>query len=78
MGVDALKLAVKEAKLGKDITRYLDAQTPLETVAPGEREATRDLAWMDKTKASNIAEISRLEAEVKGYKNNLIKESTRV
>ncbi|KAF8863794.1 COP9 signalosome-like protein complex subunit 1 [Acephala macrosclerotiorum] len=78
IGVDALKLAVKEAKLGKDIARYLDAQTPLETSAPGEREATRDLAWMDKTKALNIAEISRLESEVKGYKNNLIKESTRI
>ncbi|KAE8451956.1 hypothetical protein EG329_002120 [Mollisiaceae sp. DMI_Dod_QoI] len=78
LGVDAFKLAVKEAKRGKDITRYLEAQTPLETLAPREPEAARDLAWMDRTKSSNIAETARLESEVKGYKNNLIKESTRM
>lgn len=78
LGIDAFKLAVQEAKEGKDISRYLEAQTPLETLAPKEREAPRDLSWMERTKNTNAAETSRLEAEVKGYKNNLIKESTRV
>ncbi|KUJ21153.1 COP9 signalosome-like protein complex subunit 1 [Mollisia scopiformis] len=78
LGIDAFKLAVREAKLGKDITKYLEAQTPLETIAPKEKEAARDLSWMDKTKSTNAAETARLESEVKGYKNNLIKESTRM
>jgi COP9 signalosome complex subunit 1 len=78
LGVDAFKLAVREAKHGKDIQKYLDAQTPLETLAPQEREATRDTAWMDRTKGLNGVETHRLDSEVKGYKNNLIRESTRM
>ena len=78
LGVDALKLAVKEAKKGKDVKRYLEAQTHLETIGPLEREAVRDRAWMEMTEKHNQAETQRLEAELKGYKNNLIKESIRV
>jgi hypothetical protein len=78
LGVEALKLAVREAKKGKDVKRYLEAQSHLETVGPQEREATRDKAWMDMTEKQNQAETQRLEAELKGYKNNLIKESIRV
>jgi 26S proteasome subunit RPN7 len=33
---------------------------------------------MDMTEKQNQAETQRLEAELKGYKNNLIKESIRV
>jgi COP9 signalosome complex subunit 1 len=69
---------VKEAKKGKDIKRYLEAQNHLETVGPQEREAARDKVWMDMTEKQNQAETQRLEAELKGYKNNLIKESIRV
>ncbi|KAH8752128.1 COP9 signalosome-like protein complex subunit 1 [Hyaloscypha sp. PMI_1271] len=78
LGVEALKLAVREAKKGKDIKRYLEAQNHLETVGSQEREATRDKVWMDMTEKQNQAETQRLEAELKGYKNNLIKESIRM
>ena len=37
-----------------------------------------DLAWMEKKEKQNKAETTRLEHELKGYKNNLIKESIRV
>ncbi|KAG9232239.1 26S proteasome subunit RPN7-domain-containing protein [Amylocarpus encephaloides] len=78
LGVDALKLAVREAKAGKDIPRYIDAQTHLETIGPNEPEAVRDNAWIEQTERQNEAETQRLEAELKGYKSNLIKESIRM
>jgi COP9 signalosome complex subunit 1 len=78
LAVEALKTAVREAKKGKDVKRYLEAQSHLETIGPQEREAVRDPAWMDRTEKQNQAETLRLEAELKGYKNNLIKESIRV
>jgi len=78
LGVEALKLAVREAKTGRDTRRYLDAQSLLQEIGPQEAEAQRDQSWIDKTNKQNEAETQRLEAELKGYKNNLIKESIRV
>ncbi|KAF4637910.1 hypothetical protein G7Y89_g172 [Cudoniella acicularis] len=78
LGVDALKLAAREAKLGRDTKKYLEAQTLLEQLGPEEREAIRDLSWIDSMDKKNQAETHRLEAELKGYKNNLIKESIRM
>jgi COP9 signalosome complex subunit 1 len=73
-----LKLAIKEAKQGDDVERYTKAVKTLEEVAPEDALATPDLGWIDnKTKAVKV-ETDRLEAELKGYKNNLIKESIRV
>jgi COP9 signalosome complex subunit 1 len=56
----------------------LDAQTLLQEIGLQEAEAQRDQSWVDKTNKQNEAETVRLEAELKGYKNNLIKESIRV
>jgi hypothetical protein len=78
LGVDALKAAVNEAKHGKDIKRYLDAQISLETIAPQEPEARRDLAWMEKQEKENQVQAASLEKQLKEYKNNLVKESIRV
>ncbi|RDL40449.1 Winged helix DNA-binding protein [Venustampulla echinocandica] len=78
LGPDALKLAVREAKAGKDIRRYLEAQSHLEAIAPREQEAVMDRSWVDTVDKQNKAESKRLEAELKGYKNNLIKESIRM
>lgn len=78
LAVDALKGAVAEAKRGKDVGRYRDAWECVRIAAPTEPEAKFDRAWVDKTEASNRAETHRLEAELKGYKNNLVKESIRV
>lgn len=78
LGVEALKIATIEAKNGRDIKRYLEAQSHLEVIGPQEREAVRDQAWIESTDRQNQAETARLEGELKGYKNNLIKESIRV
>ena len=58
--------------------RYLEAQGHLETIGPQEPESVRDQEWVDTVGKQNQAESQRLEAELKGYKNNLIKESVRV
>lgn len=76
--VEALKAAILEAKQGPDVARYKDAWDCIRQAAPQEPEATRDDAWIERNEAANRAETSRLEAELKGYKNNLIKESIRV
>ncbi|KAH8890897.1 PCI-domain-containing protein [Thozetella sp. PMI_491] len=76
--VDALKAAVAEAKRGRDIHRYRDVIECLRLAAPNEPETTWDRQWMDATDKSNRTEVARLEAELKGYKNNLIKESVRM
>jgi COP9 signalosome complex subunit 1 len=76
--VDALKAAVLEAKRGRDTDRYRLAQEMLVAVAPHEPEAIFDKEWMDRTVRENNIQTKRLEDELKGYKNNLIKESIRV
>lgn len=67
-----------EAKRGKDIQRYRDAWECIRAAAPEEPEARWDDAWVTKTDRANKAETLRMETELKGYKNNLIKESIRV
>lgn len=76
--MDALKAAVNEAKSGRDIRRYLEAQTLLETIGPLEPEAIRDMAWMDQQDKHNQAQTAALEKQLKEYKHNLVKESIRV
>lgn len=76
--VDALKAAIAEAKKGKDVQRYRDAWECIRVVAASEPEAQFDRAWEEATEKSNKAETHRLELELKGYKNNLVKESIRV
>ncbi|KAI0538480.1 26S proteasome subunit RPN7-domain-containing protein [Xylaria digitata] len=76
--VDALKAAVVEAKRGKDTQRYRDAWEHLRLASPNEPEAQFDDAWVNNTGRSNRALTHQLEAELKGYKNNLVKESIRI
>ncbi|KAJ9136676.1 COP9 signalosome complex subunit 1 [Pleurostoma richardsiae] len=76
--VDALKVAIAEAKKGKDVHRYREAWECIRVAAPGEPEAQFDWTWVDTTEKSNKAETHRLESELKGYKNNLVKESIRM
>lgn len=78
LSVDALKAAVVESKAGTDWGRYRAAVTRLQDVAPNDELAASDSDWVERTKKRNAAESDRLEAELKGYKNNLIKESIRV
>lgn len=45
---------------------------------PSDPLATPDSDWVDKATKLNEQETLRLEHELRGYKNNLIKESIRV
>ena len=76
--LDALKAAVAEAKKGKDIQRYRDAWECIRLAGPNEPEAQFDNAWVNGTTKLNTILTNQLEAELKGYKNNLVKESIRV
>ena len=76
--LEALKAAIAEAKRGRDVRRYEDAVGMLHEIAPEEPDGVPDLGWMDRTSKQVKAETDRLELELKGYKNNLIKESIRV
>lgn len=67
-----------EAKKGHNVMCYIEALQCLMEAAPDVPEAQRDLDWINKTEAENKAETARLENELKGYTNNLIKESIRV
>ncbi|KAI1828418.1 26S proteasome subunit RPN7-domain-containing protein [Xylaria intraflava] len=76
--LDALKYAVLEAKKGKDVQRYREALDCLRVAGPNEPEARFDDAWVHATEKSNKNLTHQLEAELKGYKNNLVKESIRI
>jgi COP9 signalosome complex subunit 1 len=69
---------VAKAKAGKDVGRYERAVQALAQAAPNGPDATIDQEWVDRTKRTVRAETERLEHELRGYKNNLIKESIRV
>lgn len=76
--LEALKAAITEAKQGKDVARYDAAIAALHEIAPGDPDTIPDVAWIDKMTRQVRDETNRLEAELKVYKNNMIKESTRV
>lgn len=76
---EAAKLLVIEAKRGNDTTIYQDAVSLLNKSKPPSDAGTGlDMAWLERKEKQNAAETARLESELKGYKNNLIKESIRV
>jgi hypothetical protein len=77
--IEALRAAVAEARSGNDLKSYEDALQLLRRSSRGsEIEFQADSAWIEKKDKQNKAETTRLEHELKGYKNNLIKESIRV
>jgi COP9 signalosome complex subunit 1 len=75
---DALKAAITEAQNSKDVNRYEKAVRALAEVAPGDPDATLSSVWVQDTQRFVKAQTERLEHELRGYKNNLIKESIRV
>ncbi|GFF38575.1 COP9 signalosome complex subunit 1 [Aspergillus udagawae] len=78
LSTEALKAAVAEAKSGKDVVRYQQAVRALAEVSPNEPEAIEDTKWVDHMQRVVKSETDRLEHELRGYKNNLIKESIRM
>ena len=73
-----MRAAVAEAKKGTDVKLYEKIASTLYSIAPEDPEATLDTAWVQKTSDEVKYLTDRLESELKGYKNNLIKESIRV
>ncbi|KAI9678821.1 MAG: hypothetical protein M1817_005881 [Caeruleum heppii] len=75
---DALKAALAEAQRGKDIGRYQAIVELLRQTGSDDPGANEHQAWVEKVTKQVKAETDRLEYELKGYKNNLIKESIRM
>ena len=71
-------MAVAEAKKGADVQRYENAVSLLREIAPGDADVTPDMDWIDRMKKQIKSATDKMELELKGYKNNLIKESIRV
>ena len=76
--LEALKAAIAETKRGKDVRLYESVVSSLQKIIPDDPDAIIDSAWKEKRANELKAETDRLELELKGYKNNLIKESIRV
>ncbi|RMD39662.1 hypothetical protein DV735_g5467, partial [Chaetothyriales sp. CBS 134920] len=78
---EAAKLAVLEARKGSDVNNFKAAVALLASI-PGYRDRDADglldQSWAVAQQKRNARETARLENELKGYKNNLIKESIRM
>ena len=77
LSTEALKAAVAEAKAGIDVSRYERAIQALREYT-NDPDVVLDAAWVEETKKRVQRDTERLEVELRGYKNNLIKESIRV
>lgn len=75
---EALRAARDEAKNGKDVGRYEKAARAYYEVSPDSPDSALDTQWVTTTQKQVANTTSKLEAELKGYRNNLIKESIRV
>jgi COP9 signalosome complex subunit 1 len=76
---EAAKLAIKEAKKGSDVHNFYDAVALLLQIPNfTDRERLADPSWAKEQEKRNASDTHKLENELKGYKNNLIKESIRV
>jgi COP9 signalosome complex subunit 1 len=75
--VDAYRMAIMEAKKGKNVDLYTTLVEDLSEIAPKDPAASLDTAWVEKKTRETTQEQDRLEHELKSYKNNLIKESIR-
>lgn len=78
LGQEALHLAIAEAQQGRNVSTYLDLAQQLHSLYPSDPLGRADQDWVDAKTRQIAAESEKLENELKGYKNNLIKESIRV
>ncbi|KMU74498.1 rCOP11 protein [Coccidioides immitis RMSCC 3703] len=62
---EALKLALVEARSGKDVKNYQKALEALVKVAPSETDTTLDKIWVEQTLKSVKADTDRLEHELR-------------
>ncbi|KAF1842260.1 PCI-domain-containing protein [Cucurbitaria berberidis CBS 394.84] len=78
LAVDAYRLAIAEAKKGKNVNVYTSLVENFSSIAPQDPAALTDTTWAEKKTRETQQEQDRLEHELKSYKNNLIKESIRM
>ncbi|KAF2485886.1 hypothetical protein BDY17DRAFT_309174 [Neohortaea acidophila] len=73
----SLDLAITAAKRGKDVLLYNRLYEIAEKLGVSGLEQ-KDEEWMQRQEEGNKRELARLEGELRGYKNNLIRESIRM
>ncbi|KAI7023334.1 hypothetical protein KC355_g1749, partial [Hortaea werneckii] len=73
----SMTTAVSAAKKGKDVQLYTGLCELAKQLGHSDL-ATPDAEWVTKQEEGNRRETSRLEGELRGYKNNLIRESIRM
>ncbi|KAF4554251.1 COP9 signalosome complex subunit 1-like protein [Elsinoe fawcettii] len=78
LSLEALHLAIPEALNSKNPAIYEDLTALLHEFDPEDALAIPDVEWIERRKKENQRESERLEQELRGYKNNLIKESIRM
>ncbi|KAF2142019.1 uncharacterized protein K452DRAFT_227580 [Aplosporella prunicola CBS 121167] len=78
LAIDALHAAVAEAKQGKDVSLYTHVTERLHAISPDDPLGIPDIEWCERKTKEVKAESENLEHQLKGYKNNLIKESIRM
>jgi len=80
LGKEALRMGVQEAKRGKNVEKYKEAVACLAYISPKDSSglAELDAEWVGAREKQVKQETDKLEHELKGYKNNLIKESIRM
>ena len=78
LAIEGLKLATKLLKQTQDVPRFRLALDILRKLSPEDAEAAQDDAWIEKTSRKVSSDTERIEADLKSYKHNLIKESIRV
>lgn len=78
LAVEALRLGIPEVKNGKDVDAYMRLTELASAILPESELSVTDEEWLTRRQKENQRETERLEHELRGYKNNLIKESIRV
>ncbi|KAJ6258809.1 hypothetical protein Dda_6863 [Drechslerella dactyloides] len=75
---EALRTAIALLRQAGDVRLYRQAVTTLQAYAPNDPDAKPDDDWIERTTRDVRQRTDRLEAELKSYKNNMIKESIRI
>jgi len=78
LSLEALRIAIPESKSAKNPETYLNLVSLLREIDASNELAKLDVEWMERKTKENQKETERLDQELRGYKNNLIKESIRM
>lgn len=78
LSAEAFRAAITEAKRGRNVPKFGEITQHIHKLRPDDALGKTDTEWAESKQRQVTAEADRLEHELKGYKNNLIKESIRV